>query len=750
MKKKTSVRQLSKRIQWSEGKAKAVVTAICIALLAGVVFMWVHLTKENAPAEQAQIESSVMESSIATQDGTALITFNFGDLEMGRKAAIGDRVTAPNWEAPAGTYIGWKDEEGTVHDLAAEDVDRPLNLTAVLYPETHFGTPFMLMKDQMLHPEQPLSGVDMAAALKTLVVKGEILSETLDIVPTAGLLSSNGAKIILEKIFPANVVEPAFAMLEKQQEIDTEEDSEKENSEESESESRWVPLKPMSRLDFALVMEQIRETMLQDAEIYFYNYSIIPMDIDLESEAGAALVLASIPYTFSEEDFLERVKEEEEAKALAEEDAVPTEESSAPVPTSSAANSSAGSSTASASKPVTKMPEGPQDMEEEIPGETVLSPIVEKLLSTKWTPGKHMIGGYLYQVDEEGDVLRHKRLGYHLFFNDNGRYTTGSYYLDHMVADQLMEIIADRPEGTYDEWLKDSFDYVVWHFNYTHGNIWSLGDNDNNAKWFIDAAVHGLRDHVGVCYEYAAAFTSLARGIGYDAHCVAGLALGYHLEHCWVMMRQEEGGALLCYDPQLEWRGTVDKMRYNFGIEMFAFKQNVSGLWQFIWHDPETTCTKWNFESTDDAKYYEEEEAIAAEKEALALAEAQAALALAEKQAEESAAKVNEESSSAAQNAANNSTSNFSGAAGNSAATAGTNKIDPAEVVAKGKEMLRKPLADFIREAGIEGLTPVSKEYSTSCYGSGQDGKWTYEEGFILYTYKEGNTEILLLAQLAR
>lgn len=35
---------------------------------------------------------------------------------------------------------------------------------------------------------------------------------------------------------------------------------------------------------------------------------------------------------------------------------------------------------------------------------------------------------------------------------------------------------------------------------------------------------------------------------------------------------------------------------------------------------------------------------------------------------------------------------------------------------------------------------PSSKEYASSCLGSGEDGEWVYD-GFIVYTYKENDSE---------
>lgn len=37
---------------------------------------------------------------------------------------------------------------------------------------------------------------------------------------------------------------------------------------------------------------------------------------------------------------------------------------------------------------------------------------------------------------------------------------------------------------------------------------------------------------------------------------------------------------------------------------------------------------------------------------------------------------------------------------------------------------------------------PISREYSSSCLGSGEDGNLEYD-GFSVYTYKEGDSEVI-------
>ena len=54
----------------------------------------------------------------------------------------------------------------------------------------------------------------------------------------------------------------------------------------------------------------------------------------------------------------------------------------------------------------------------------------------------------------------------------------------------------------------------------------------------------------GNCYNFAAAFWALARGVGFDAVCCSGLVGVDRNPHCWVVIEIE--GTPYIFDPETE------------------------------------------------------------------------------------------------------------------------------------------------------------------------------------------------------
>lgn len=116
----------------------------------------------------------------------------------------------------------------------------------------------------------------------------------------------------------------------------------------------------------------------------------------------------------------------------------------------------------------------------------------------------------------------------------------------------------------------------------------------------------------------------------------------------------------------------------------------------------------------------------------------------------------------------NTTTAKPSGSAGTSKPSASTSK--PAASAPESKPAQSKPAASAPAEtkpaepakptasqaSGYVGSsasalesalgTPISKSYSPSCMGEGEDGIWTYD-GFTVYTYKEGGSETVEAVQ---
>lgn len=118
----------------------------------------------------------------------------------------------------------------------------------------------------------------------------------------------------------------------------------------------------------------------------------------------------------------------------------------------------------------------------------------------------------------------------------------------------------------------------------------------------------------------------------------------------------------------------------------------------------------------------------------------------------------------------NTTTAKPSGSAGTSKPSASTSTSKPAASAPESKPAQSKPAASAPAEtkpaepakptasqaSGYVGSSasalesalgaPISKSYSPSCMGEGEDGIWTYD-GFTVYTYKEGGSETVEAVQ---
>ena len=89
-----------------------------------------------------------------------------------------------------------------------------------------------------------------------------------------------------------------------------------------------------------------------------------------------------------------------------------------------------------------------------------------------------------------------------------------------------------------------------------------------------------LSTHRGNCYNYAAAFWALARGLGYDADAVAGTVGWNRSPHGWVIM-DGAGGTRLVYDVELEMA-----YRYQRGLadtDLYAMDPVAAYSWNYIY-----------------------------------------------------------------------------------------------------------------------------------------------------------------------
>lgn len=72
----------------------------------------------------------------------------------------------------------------------------------------------------------------------------------------------------------------------------------------------------------------------------------------------------------------------------------------------------------------------------------------------------------------------------------------------------------------------------------------------------------------GNCFHYTAAFTVLARGLGYDARGISGQGFEPLMPHGWVEIYID--GEQLFFAPQTAAKEVVYRGRGNWGEDMFA------------------------------------------------------------------------------------------------------------------------------------------------------------------------------------
>ena len=157
--------------------------------------------------------------------------------------------------------------------------------------------------------------------------------------------------------------------------------------------------------------------------------------------------------------------------------------------------------------------------------------------------------GSMYCVPEEnGPFLTDGDYGY-LHFGEDGRYTSGSEFVDEFVDEALRDIIDDdsltQEEKLYRAYLSlrdGEFGYRSW------GAAWKRGTD----SWALGCAEAMYDRKGGSCFYWASAFLYYARRLGYQAYPVCGGVGTADQLHAWVMIQWDDGEEYL-FDIELEW-----------------------------------------------------------------------------------------------------------------------------------------------------------------------------------------------------
>lgn len=199
---------------------------------------------------------------------------------------------------------------------------------------------------------------------------------------------------------------------------------------------------------------------------------------------------------------------------------------------------------------------------------------LEMDLPSAFEPGFVNIHGYLYYVQEDGAFLKNGESG-GLQFGADGRYTSGDEDLDTMVAEILDKIIAGNPEADRLEQLRSAFVYCRDSFTYRRREAYAFGQ----TGWEASDAKTMFETSKGNCYNFAAAFWALARGLGYDAQAVSGTVLQDDQPHGWVFIDIDEQTYI--FDP--EWEYVYRYERDDLTKDMFMLTLTDGLWWNYKW-----------------------------------------------------------------------------------------------------------------------------------------------------------------------
>lgn len=190
-------------------------------------------------------------------------------------------------------------------------------------------------------------------------------------------------------------------------------------------------------------------------------------------------------------------------------------------------------------------------------------------------PGFLLKDGILSYVQEDHYLLRDGTVGL-LYFDENGQYTSGDAELDQMVTDILKQLSEQAPDADRLTLLRSAYDHCHTQYKYLRKEAYSFGQ----TGWEIEDAKEMFSSGRGNCYNFAAIFWALARGLGYDARAVSGTCTGTDQPHGWVII--EIDGADHFFDPEWQYAYTEREV---FDKDMFMIPMDKVGYWIYKWQE---------------------------------------------------------------------------------------------------------------------------------------------------------------------
>ena len=196
----------------------------------------------------------------------------------------------------------------------------------------------------------------------------------------------------------------------------------------------------------------------------------------------------------------------------------------------------------------------------------------QTVLPTGRTPGWELESGRLRLIDGQGFFTCGAVTDDGFCFDADGWYTSGNEELDAYVTEILAGFQAEHPEADLQELLRLSYDYVRDSFTYLRRNAYASGE----TGWEIDDALAMFSTARGNCYNYAAAFRALARGLGFDAKAVSGTISKTNQPHGWVEIPFD--GETFYFDAETE---MAYLRKGKTGYDMFMMSRSYAATWSY-------------------------------------------------------------------------------------------------------------------------------------------------------------------------
>lgn len=195
-------------------------------------------------------------------------------------------------------------------------------------------------------------------------------------------------------------------------------------------------------------------------------------------------------------------------------------------------------------------------------------------LPAAYEPGFVNIEGWLYYVKEDGYFLKDGDVG-DLHFGTDGRYTSGDTELDAMVAELLKKFKEENPDKTQFELLRVAYDHSYQDYQYLRKEAYLKGA----TGWEIEDAKEMISTGRGNCYNFAAIFWALARGLGYEAYAISGNCTGSVQPHGWVQISFD--GEPYFFDPEWHYAYINENRPVK---DMFMISMDDAWYWSYDWY----------------------------------------------------------------------------------------------------------------------------------------------------------------------